>query len=299
MTKDEESWTQGDWEGLLYAIKYKRCTPFLGAGASAGTLPLGGAMADEWATRDAYPFEDRQNLPRVAQYVAVKSGANTPRDRIVDKFSKVAPPDFSRPDEIHGVVADLALPVYITTNYDDFMLKALERAKREPQRSVCRWHLARERQGTPPETPFPDPTPEKPLVYHLHGTLDEIESMVLTEDDYLDFLVAISESRLLPARIERAFAGSLLFLGYSLEDMNFKVLFRKLTSYMRRAAGAVHVSVQLSPAAREPSDEELLRASQQRQYLRDRFGLQNVKVYWGTCQQFALELRKQWTTFNP
>ncbi len=56
MTKADElnelqpdGWDEGDWEGLLYAIKFKQCTPFLGAGACAGVLPLGGEIAREWA----------------------------------------------------------------------------------------------------------------------------------------------------------------------------------------------------------------------------------------------------------
>ena len=36
------------------------------------------------------------------------------------------------------------------------------------------------------------PTPANPLVYHLHGHLEMPQSLVLTEDDYLEFLVRIS-----------------------------------------------------------------------------------------------------------
>ena len=34
-------------------------------------------------------------------------------------------PDFRAPSEPHAVLADLPLPIYMTTNYDDFMVKAL------------------------------------------------------------------------------------------------------------------------------------------------------------------------------
>ena len=41
------------------------------------------------------------------------------------------------------------------------------------------------------------PTVERPLVYHVFGQLDVPESLVITEDDYDDFLVGITENRAL------------------------------------------------------------------------------------------------------
>jgi len=302
---DPNGWTQDDWEELLLAIKYKQCTPFLGAGACAGVLPLGRDLAEEWAGSYGFPFADRQNLTRVAQYVAIERGPKTPRLRIVERFSGKGPPDFNNPDEPHRVVADLRLPIYITTNYDDFMLRALQRdfPKRAPRREICQWHLARRRQSSTASagtSPPPEPTPDQPLVFHLHGCLENVESMVLTEDDYLDFLILLSEVQgLIPPRIEEAFvASSLLFMGYSLEDMNFRVLFRKLAPYMQRNEGARHVSVQLSPRADESTEDQILRARKQREYLEKQFGLQKVRVYWGTCMEFAADLRARWEAFS-
>lgn len=296
-----DGWDEGDWEGLLLAIRHKQCTPFLGAGACASVLPLGSEIAAEWAHTYEYPFQDTNNLVRVAQYVAVERGPKTPKYKIVENFSSKGPPNFNNPNEPHRVVADLRLPVYITTNYDDFMVKALERdhPKRRPRREVCRWYMERWRQKHTAETDLV-PTPDEPLVFHLHGILDIIESMVLTEDDYLDFLMYISENqRLIPPRIEEAFSeSSLLFMGYSLEDMNFKVLFRKLANYMQRTERARHVSVQLAPKEDESTEEQLKRCLKQRDYLRRHFDLQKVKVYWGTCEEFAAELRVRWEAFN-
>jgi hypothetical protein len=296
-----DHWDERDWKGLLLSIRHKQCTPFLGAGACAGVLPLGKDIARELGTEYEFPFSDSQNLARVAQYVAVEGGPMTPKYRIIEKFSSLGPPDFSNPNEPHRVVADLDLPVYITTNYDDFMIKALERSlpKKRPKREICKWYLARKRQPMLVE-PDLDPSPTEPIVFHLHGCLDNAHSMVLTEDDYLDFLMYISEDqRLIPPRIEQAFSdSSLLFMGYSLEDMNFKVLFRKLASYMQRNEGARHVSVQLAPGRGGTTEEQAAQAHKQRVYLERHFDLQKVKVYWGTCEDFAADLRTRWETFR-
>ncbi|HVF49675.1 MAG TPA: SIR2 family protein [Pyrinomonadaceae bacterium] len=315
-----DGWDERDWKALLLSIKFKQCTPFLGAGACAGVLPLGRDVALTLAEEFDYPFADNTNLLRVAQYVAIEDGARTPKYKIIEQFADKGPPDFNDPNEPHRVVADLRLPVYITTNYDDFMMQALKRdiPQRTPQQEICKWYMARRRQQAAPE-PILDPTPDKPLVFHLHGTLTNIESMVLTEDDYLDFLMFISEDQqLIPPRIEQAFTeSSLLFMGYSLDDMNFKVLFRKLASYMQRNEGARHVSVQLAPKkpgqptgeaddANAPEQklteaeiQELVkRAEKQRLYLQKHFGLQKVKVYWGKCEEFSAALRERWEAYK-
>lgn len=294
-------WPDADWEGLLLAIENKACTPVLGAGACAGVLPLGRDIAIGWAAQDDYPFQDTENLPRVAQYVAIRSGYNVPKFRIKKEFAARGYPDFNDPNEPHRLVADLRLPVYVTTNYDDFLMEALKRGAppREPKREVCQWFKLRGRDELKVDMGF-QPTPDKPMVFHLHGALDNVDSMVLSEDDYLEFLVCVSEyENLIPPCVsERFTSSSLLFMGYSLDDMNFKVLFRKLASYMRLNQSARHVSVQLAPKPNESTEEFVARATKQRAYLETHFDLQKVKVYWGTCHEFARELRAKWEAFG-
>src|SRR3954451_6243476 len=163
-TDGRDGWQEGDWEALLLAIKFGQCTPFVGAGASVGTLPLGGELAERWAKRDQYPFGDVRNLPRVAQYTAVTRGANLPRLRVKEEFTGKGPPNFDAPGEIHGVVAQLPLAVYITTNYDNFMAEALTKAGRQPVSEICPWRTATKRRAVTdePPTPFPKPSIASP-----------------------------------------------------------------------------------------------------------------------------------------
>ncbi len=131
-----------DWEDLLEQIKDEKCTPFIGAGACVPTLPLGSEIARKWAGADAYnyPLADSDDLARVAQFLAIDRYEMFPKERIRKQFQVTAPPDFSADDEPHGVLADLKLPIYITTNYDNFMVKALESRKMAPQQEFCRWN---------------------------------------------------------------------------------------------------------------------------------------------------------------
>jgi hypothetical protein len=302
-------WTAEEWKSLLDAIFFKQCTPFLGAGACAGTLPTGKAIAREWSDEFGYPFSDKDNLPRVAQYMAITQGvigSLGPKFNLRKRFDGKGPPDFEREEEPHRVVADLELPVYITTNYDSFMLAALERdSHRKPVREVCQWKrpqtlATKSSQSRRRPSPHPDPSWERPLVFHLHGVLDDAESMVLTEDDYLDFLTNISEwPDRIPSYIQARLSNTcLLFLGYSLNDMSFKVLFRRLAWYMQRTQGTRHISVQLAPQPASNAQEERRIFDRQREYLERHYDLQNVKVYWGSCSQFAAELSARWKAYR-
>ncbi len=296
-----------DWDLLLDRIKEGKCTPFLGAGASHGVLPLGSDIAREWASSEGYPLDDDTDLASVAQFLAVKYDAIRPKDMLIRRFSNPSMPNFSDPYEPHRLLADLPLPVYITTNYDDFMCRALANAdyvpgiKKVPAREVCRWNnqiISRLRsKPSVLKSTRSKISAQTPVVFHLHGHTEFAESMVLTEDDYLDFLVNISRDEdLLPPRIQEAMAGtSLLFLGYRLSDWSFRVLFRSVVGYLERSTTRAHISVQLVPLKETAPEAQRQKAQE---YLHRYFGDLRIRVYWGPAEEFAKELRDRWEAYN-
>ena len=291
-----------DWDELLETIRDEECTPFLGAGACAGILPTGSQLATDWATEYKYPLkEEKKDLARVAQFLAVTRGPIRPRKDIQKRFKDAAPPDFSRPDEPHALLADLNLPIYITTNYDSFMTLALKSRRRDPKRELCRWNQFVEQDD---ESVFSDenkideykPTPANPLVYHLHGHYDFPQSLVLTEDDYLNFLVNLSSNKdFLPAPIRSALAStSLLFVGYSLADWNFRVLFRGLVGSLGSSLGYPSVAVQLTPDTVDNIEDAQDRAQTYLNKYFEEINQIKVRVYWGDIKKFTTELRQRW-----
>jgi hypothetical protein len=289
-----------DWRDLLDLIQVDKCTPFIGAGACAGTLPLGSQIARQWAGEYDYPLGDSTDLARVAQFLAIDRYEMFPKEAIKRQFQDVKPPDFAAPDEPHGVLADLNLPIYITTNYDGFMLQALENRKRAPKREFCYWNNYPQVMGKKSVFDKPDfeLSSATPLVYHLHGYYEIPQSMVLTEGDYLDFLIRLSRDQdLLPPVIRTALAGtSLLFVGYSLSDWNFRVLFRGLVSSLGASLGYKSIAVQLPPG--DLAGEGLERAQRYLDQYFDKIQRIQVRIYWGDVQEFARELRQRWEAFR-
>ncbi len=294
-----------DWKTLLGRIKDGKCTPFLGAGACAGTLPTGYDIARKWANDYDYPLKNTRDLVEVSQFVAIKSrDVVVAKERILEELKLKGEkadrkfPDFTRPSEPHSILAELPLPIYMTTNYDDFMVEALRHHKKNPKRELCRWNsYLREEVSSAFESGYM-PTPAEPVVFHLHGYNILPESLVLMEDDYLDFLVNVTrdDDQLLPKPIQKAISGSsLLFMGYGLNDWSFRVLFRGLVRNRDSSLRRISITVQLPPA----SDEMEESLQQQIQAYRSEYLSQiNIRAYWGEASKFAEELRQRWEAFE-
>lgn len=292
-----EKLSELDWDMLLDRIQDGKCTPFLGAGVNGGILPLGSKLSETLAKKYDYPLEECSDLAKVTQFLAVTvDDAMFPKEKVLgmlkvelEKWKKtVTLADFfEKQHGSLGVLAELPIPIYMTTNYDNLMFMALQSWKKDPKRELCRWNKFVKDKKSLFDSDF-EPTAANPVVFHLHGHDEIPESLVLTEDDYLDFLVNISREQILPSLIQEAIAGtSLLFMGYRLADWNFRVLFRGIINSMEGSLRRISIAVQLP---REQKSEQV--------YLTHYFGNIKVKVYWGTAEEFAKELRDRWRAFK-
>ncbi len=280
--------TEQDWEILLARISSDQCTPFLGAGVHEGALPLGGTLAKEWAKKYAYPLADSNDLARVSQYVAIKYGeAPYVKSELASVFERVELPPQEDTAAPLAVLSDLPLSIFMTTNYDLLIQGMLARMNKSPRHELCRWNSALRRQPDIFDSEGFVPTPSNPLVYHLHGHHASPDSLVLTEDDYLDFLVNFNRyDDFLPLRISEALSGtSLLFIGYRLADWTFRILFRALLTSLEAGLQRVSVAVQIPPSDEAAKD-----------YLTKYFANfpGKVRVYLGDARTFTSELRKRW-----
>jgi hypothetical protein len=312
------------WNTLLANIADGECTPFLGPGVTTGLLPSPQELAQELAAENSYPFVDSDNLPRVAQFIGtldnrrLRKGVlstlsasfkrrlglkSEPADRRRSMTEIIETADWSEKSqerfesEIHHQLADLGLPLYITTNFDNFMDLALQAKGHQSRRLTIPW---REALSTDAGRPYydldPPPSEEAPVILHLFGTDEDLLSMVLTEDDYLDFLARISRDHdyLLPTDVNEALASTtLLFLGYRLEDLDLKVIMRGLlTNLDLERWGMLHVAVQIDAATvDEAKNQEVIR------YFQKYFSKSRIDVYWGSTQQFVTDLHARWQEY--
>ena len=282
-----------DWEVLMKRVKDGRCTPFLGAGVYSEGPSLRTSVAKKWAAEKHYPFSDSDDVASVARYLNVEYGdAEYASGRYVDELSKIKLPNFDDPNEPYNILAKLPLPIYITTNYDDMMEQALTKVKRDVKRDLCKWVKGLEDTSPLAEQGF-QPNVANPSVFHLYGYTQTQQSMVMSEDDYFQFLINVSKDpELIPKRIQQAITGtSLMLLGYSLEDWDFRILFHFLAGYLKNSTSRTHVAVQLSPNA---TDNDLKQRSQAffDKYFESKSP--DIRVSWETTQNFIVMLRDHW-----
>jgi hypothetical protein len=303
------------WDGLLDLIDGKKCTPFIGAGASAQWLPVGAQIARRWAKANNYPLEDSDDLSKVAQYLAIKNTEKDlyPKRVLSQELKKIPTPNFASKEyenSPYAVLADLPFSIYITTNYDYFMEEALESKNRKPVSEFCRWNNYAKAAGI--RSVFDSdknytPSVAQPLVYHLHGNIDVPQSMVLTEIDYIDFILSLNrdlafsnkenESKIIPSTIRTALVStSLLFIGYSLRDMNFRIMFRNIVNHIGERSLWSNVAVIKPHSSNTLSADSQTRVQDYlNQYTSNMF---KANVYWGDGTEFSVELRRHWDMFN-
>jgi uncharacterized protein (DUF2249 family) len=153
-----------------------------------------------------------------------------------------------------------------------------------------------------------DPTPDHPLVYHLFGRLEEPDSLVVTEDDYMDYLMYVIKSDRATvskgeAKVERSPAipsvvntplttHAVLLLGFELNDWSFRTLFRLMLrdegGQSRLKAGPTSVAVQLNP-----DEISMLNPQRARKYLEQVFGTRQISIFWGRAEDFLQQLVRE------
>ena len=212
------------WPALLSNIRRGRCTPILGPGLTESLLGSRRDIAQRWAETYHFPMapHDREDLPQVAQYLAVNQQPMFPRDELMEHMRQEMlrryGGDLSEAvrkgslDELmtavgaqrrelaavepHQVLAGLPLSIYITTDVTNLLADALTAAGKEPQVELCRWNEdIAQLPSIYDQEPNYRPDDKRPLVYHLFGRLHEPDSLILTEDDYFDYLIGVTSNK--------------------------------------------------------------------------------------------------------
>ncbi len=140
---------------------------------------------------------------------------------------------------------------------------------------------------------------QTPVVYYVYGKKTYRDSLVLTEDDFFDYLIKHSKFDLMPPMITSSLLmGSVLFLGFSLDDWKFRILFRTIMqkggAMLLEKSGYKHVGVQLDPDDYTPAD-----AIRLKRLLEGYFTASKINIYWGSSADFLRELRKRLDAAPP
>ena len=308
------------WPALLDSILNKQCTPILGPGLSDTLFGSYRELAWQWAKTHHFPMEPhfQEDLPQVAQYLAIEQSPAFLRntllehihgelwgrygDELPEKLEEASLYELLKavgekhreryPQGPYPVLAELPFPIYITTTPGNLLEEALIAAGKEPKVEICRWTDYIECPSIFDEEPDYQPTEKQPLIYHLFGCLQNPKSLILTEDDYFDYLIGVTRNEtLIPDVVLRALTDTaLFFLGFQIDDWFFRVLFRSIIKRegvwnLRQYA---HVAAQINP-----EEGRVLEPERARRYLEQYFHdtqEARISIYWGSVEDFARDL---------
>jgi hypothetical protein len=255
-------------------------------------LPSQAEIARKWAAEYHYPLSHADDFPQVAQYLAVTGGQAFAKEEFAKTMRRAGQPPLTVEDEPHHVLAELPLAVYITANFDTFMTDALRLKAKDPIREPLRWSESLGDKSSALDR-GDEPSVVRPLVFHLFGVLETPESLVLTEDDYLDYLTNItSNPDTIPYQVQRILAGTqLLFIGFDTLDRGFRVLLKSLDPFIKSSRMRSSFVVQMESADGVMSPEV-------QRYLERYFYQVEPRTYWGTPQEFTRELGERWKEYS-
>lgn len=227
-SSDQRAETMGepasDIEELAFAISQRRAILFVGAGASMSVgLPswdkLIAHMRKELGV-DRDVIEGAQSeYQTLAEYYRLKLGSLGPLRSWMDRHWTVSH-DKVRQSRLHRLIVALDFPVIYTTNYDRNLEVAYEIHGKPYTKVANARDIARS---------FSDTT----QIIKFHGDFDDDASLVLTETDYFDRLSFDSP---LDVKFRAdALGKTILFIGYSLSDMNIRLLLHRLWQTWHRS----------------------------------------------------------------
>jgi hypothetical protein len=226
------------WTNVVTSLRYGQCVLVLGhevpakLAATTESSPAAGDLSytEELTRHLTSELEDDnrrvtgRTLAAVAQQYEDAFDPNTMRSVAAQFYMSTA----YDPSDIHRSLAFLPFTLILTTCHDALLTRALQASGKRPL--VSRYHLRGDRHDNPEFTS--SGTLDEPVLYHLFGFAQEPRSLVLSENDVLDFLIAIvSERPPLPnslSRILKRKDQSFLFVGFGIKQFHLRVLLKVL-----------------------------------------------------------------------
>jgi hypothetical protein len=311
------------WEALRLQIRTGDFVPVLGPGLADSIIGSRDDIARSFVERWQMPLapHSRRDLAQVGQYLHVRYARGAVRSQLTEHLRNVISkrrdeaeegdvwsnlPETESPldaflevgrrmrkadeGDPYRVAAALPVSLYVTTAWTDLLQDALRERGREPVTRSFAWIGHNSTDSTAASVVDHSPTPQQPLVYHLFGRLADPPTLVVSEDDYFQWFVAwLNRRDPIPSAVQKGLTWSpLLFLGFRLDDWDFRVLFQSLRSFGGSAQWREnkHTGVQVSP------ESQVIDPQAAQEYLEQYFG-ENVHIFWGETRQFLDELRTE------
>jgi TIR domain/SIR2-like domain len=227
------------WDNLVGALRHGQCILMLGPEIPASlTFPDPTTTAQEQSFAEllrrqlARDLEEENQVPRGNSLAALAQQYEDYKDfgptTLRGKAERVFRSRTYSASAVHRQLASLPFSLIMTTCHDALLTQALKDADKTP--ITQRYHLRGDKRDNP-EFALPG-SPASPVVFHLFGDAEQPMSLVLSENDIIDFLIAIvSERPPLPNSLLSALkrvGQSFLFVGFGIRHWDLRILLKVL-----------------------------------------------------------------------
>lgn len=211
-----------DLDELATAISRRKAILFVGAGVSMSVgLPSWAAMVQHMAEDLEIPPAALEGVSyqTLAEFYRLRSGSIGPLRSWMDRHWHVAREEIAK-SRLHSLIVELNFPIIYTTNYDRNLEAAFELHGCEYNRIANARDIAAVEGGAT-------------QIVKFHGDFDDDSSLVLAETDYFDRL---SFEAPLDVKFKAdALGRTILFIGYSMSDINIRLLLHRLWQTWQRS----------------------------------------------------------------
>jgi hypothetical protein len=201
---------------LAQSIQEHRAILFVGAGASMSVgLPSWHELIEHMAEELGVApngFSGANSHHMLAEFYRLKQGSIGPLRSWMDRHWTVSEGKV-RESQIHRLIVSMEFPIIYTTNYDRNLEVAFEIHDKPYVKVANARDVAKAVTGVT-------------QIVKFHGDFDDDQSLVIAETDYFDRLSFDS-----PLDIKfraDALGKTILFIGYSMSDMNIRLLLHSL-----------------------------------------------------------------------
>jgi len=212
------------WSTIIHSIKQQKCILMLGPDASIDdNHPCTEVLAQKLAAKIKTQVDNwnihlnPSNLVQVASYYGLAKDEMTLQTMVCNFYEN----RHNQTCTLHENLAELPFYLAVTSTPDKMFYNALKQAGKNPRLDFYHY------KGKNPQM-IEMGDPQKPLIYQLFGSIDESDSLILTEYQLMKFLVnAASNTCPLPVNISSELKDerkSFLFLGFGFKHWYFRVL---------------------------------------------------------------------------
>jgi hypothetical protein len=234
-----------DWSTLIESIKRGNCILLLGPQVSfkpddLDFLPLTTRLAHDLAKIGKFADDKELVFPDDIAHVTQLFQQKHYRLKLEIAVKKFYDDYQNLTTQFHLDMAFLPFTLCINTTPDKFFINALEKTdqinaleKTDPKHKEPIWDYYNFKRAR--SFASIQPTVDKPYIFNLYGHCDDLESLVITEDDLLEFLVnVIKGSPELPPFIRSQFANkdlNFLFVGFGFHSWHNRILLHALNAH--------------------------------------------------------------------